>query len=57
MKSKLTFRFVKTEDDAKNFCESIIKNQSSYMNKHHKPTYHFWKGTDGSQAYVIWYRQ
>ena len=57
MKSRLTFKFEKTETAAQALCELIIKNQSAYMNKHHRPHYHLWTGTDGSQAYLVWYRQ
>lgn len=57
MKSQLTFSFEKTEAAAQALCEAIIRNQSAYMNKHHKPHYHLWTGTDGSQAYLVWYRR
>ena len=57
MKSQLTFTFCKTVEDAEILCRSIIQNQSAYMNKHHRPTYHLWTGNDGSQAYIVWYRR
>lgn len=57
MKSQSTFSFFKTEDEALDFCQSIVKSQSRYMNKHHKPSYHLWTGNDGSQAYICWYRR
>ena len=57
MKKQLTFSFVKTEQDAKRLCEAIRRSQSAYMNKHHKPTYHFWTGNDGSSAWIVWYRR
>lgn len=57
MKSQLTFDFCKTEGEAKQLCDAIRRRQSRYMNKHHKPHYHLWTGTDGSQAYLVWYRR
>ena len=57
MKSELTFEFKKTEEEAKQLCDAIRRNQSRYMNKHHQPTYHLWTGNDGSQAYIVWYRR
>jgi hypothetical protein len=57
MRSQLTFSFEKTEAAAQALCDAIIKNQSAYMNKHHKPSYHLWTGQDGSQAYLVWYRR
>ena len=55
MKSRLNFTFCKTEQEALDYCKAIMRQQSRYMNKHHKPTYHLWTGSDGSQAWLVWY--
>lgn len=57
MKAKrLTFRFFKTEQDARQNIEWIFKNYTPYMKrKYKKPNTHLIKYDDGSGGWIVWY--
>lgn len=51
-----TFAFVETENDAKEMCKSIQKQQNSYRKQFHKPHYTPWTSSDGKEhCFVVWY--
>lgn len=51
-----TFQFVETEQEAKELCESIQKNQNSYRKQFHKPSYTPWESSDHKEhLFVVWY--
>ena len=50
-----TFHFVKTEEQAKQLCKDIQKNQNSYRKRFHKPHYTPWTSQDGKEhLFVVW---
>ena len=53
---QLTFKFVDTEQEAKELCDRIQKCQNAYAKKHHKPTYTPWESEDYKEhKFVVWY--
>lgn len=53
---RLTFQFVETEQQAKELCKTIQKNQNSYRKQFHKPSYTPWESSDHKEhAFVVWY--
>lgn len=53
---RLTFQFVDTENEAKELCKTIQKNQNSYRKQFHKPSYTPWESSDRKEhAFVVWY--
>ena len=53
---RLTFQFVDTEEQAKELCANIQRNQNSYRKKFYKPNYTPWTSQDGKEhLFVVWY--
>ena len=55
-KYNTSFKFVKTEDQAKAMCSAIDKEHSAYIKKHHPSTYAPWSASDGSfNGFAVFY--
>lgn len=51
-----TFQFVETEEQAKQLCKDIQRNQNSYRKRFHKPHYTPWTSQDGKEhLFVVWF--
>lgn len=55
-KYRRTFEFVKTEDEAKTFCNRENATGTYYKRKNHKAIYTPWSSQDGKEhLFVCWY--
>ena len=51
---KLTYKIVKTEEEAKNFCDN--ENKNYYIRKNHQAHFTAWSSSDGKEhGFIIWY--
>lgn len=55
-KYRLEFKFVDTEEEAKDFCDKHQAQQNAYGKRKHKPHYTPWASTDNKEhKFVVWY--
>lgn len=56
MRSGTTFKFCKTEEQARRLCAEINATQSRYMTKNHPAHYTPWDSADGTEhLFIVWW--
>lgn len=55
MKYYLTFKILKTEKEARAFCENENAGATRYIRKHKPATFTPWESGDGFRGFVVWY--
>lgn len=55
-KYQYTFKFVDTEQQAKDLCQDIFNNSNDYIKRNKKPHYSAWESQDGTEhKFIVWF--